>query len=90
MSNDLISIDGGSKQYWTELRKAWTLVHHLERCLEDVKSAPMYIRGKWDDEYGDYEPVENLGPWDDLAEAQKDVKANWMAMRIIEAHGREI
>ncbi|WP_085032546.1 hypothetical protein [Ensifer aridi] len=88
MTNEVMVIDSGSKQYWDDLGRAWALVRDLEFCLQRTKTAPLYI-GRYVGDDGEMHIIENLGPWDDLADAQARVKADWMAMRIIEANSRE-
>ncbi|QYA17383.1 hypothetical protein [Rhizobium sp. AB2/73] len=48
----------------------------------------MYIRGRWDEEYGDYEPVENLAPFDEMEDAIRAIEANETAVSILVAQRR--
>lgn len=79
------SIDGGSAEYWRQRRLAFGLIREAELAAELLETAPMYIRGRWDDEYGDYEPVENLGPLDDLEDAIRAIEADETAVSILVA-----
>ncbi|WP_412065917.1 hypothetical protein [Rhizobium sp. SYY.PMSO] len=81
-------IDGGSPEYWRQRTDGFHLIHEAERALARVERAPMYIRGRWDDDYGDYEPVENLGPYDDMDEAIRAIEANETAIDILVAQRR--
>lgn len=81
-------IDGGSPEYWRQRTEGFRLIHEAERALMRVERAPMYLRGRWDEEYGDYEPVENLGPYDDMDEAIRAIEANETAVDILVAQRR--
>ncbi|WP_292442682.1 hypothetical protein [Mesorhizobium sp.] len=85
---NIISIDGGSADYWRQRRKAFRLIREAERAAEDLERAPMYIRGRWDDEYGDFEPVENLGPHNDMDDAIRAIEADETAVGILVAQRR--
>lgn len=88
MTDHVISIDGGSQQYWTDLRRAYALIRELERCSDICRRAPLY-RGHYISEDGDMEIYENIEPFDDLDDALKAVQANPKAMRILNAQGRD-
>lgn len=79
------AVDGGSAEYWRQRRLAFGLIGEAELAAKRLKTAPMYIRGRWDDEYGDYEPVENLGPHDDMEDAIRAIEANETAISILVA-----
>ena len=81
-------IDGGSPEYWRQRTEGFRLIREAERALIRVKNAPQYIAGNWDEEYGDYEPVENLGPLDDMDEAIQAIEANETAVDILVAQRR--
>jgi hypothetical protein len=83
------SIDGGSAQYWRDRTEGFRLIREAEEAVENLKHEPMYIAGKWDDEYGDYEPVENLAPFDRVDEAIAAIEANETAVSILVAQRRE-
>lgn len=78
-------IDGGSPEYWRQRTEGFRLIHEAERALVRVEHAPMYIAGNWDDDYGDYEPVENLAPFDDMDAAIRAIEANETAVDILVA-----
>ncbi|MCP2138653.1 hypothetical protein J2S28_005777 [Rhizobium sp. SLBN-94] len=78
-------IDGGSPEYWRQRTEGFRLIHEAERALARVKRAPMYIAGGWDDEAGDYEPIENLGPFDDMDAAIRAIEAHETAVDILVA-----
>jgi hypothetical protein len=81
-------IDGGSPEYWRQRTEGFRLIRAAERALIRVKNAPQYIAGSWDEDYGDYEPVENLGPYDDMDEAIRAIEANETAVDILVAQRR--
>lgn len=81
-------IDGGSPQYWQERKQGFRLVHEAERAAKRLENAPMYLRGRWDEEYGDYEPVENLAPVEAMDEAIQAIEADETAVSILVAQRR--
>lgn len=83
-----IGIDGGSVEYWLQRKQAFRLIREADRAAEELERAPTYIRGGWDDEYGDFEPVENLGPHDDMEDAIRAIEANPTAVSILVAQRR--
>lgn len=84
----VITIDGGSAQYWRDRKEGFRLIRKAEEAIERLKHEPMYIRGRWDDEYGDFEPVENLAPFDRVDEAIAAIEANETAVSILIAQRR--
>lgn len=84
----LITIDGGSAQYWRQRKEGFRLIRGAERAAEQLKSAPVYNAGAWDDDYGDYEPVENLAPFDRMDHAIQAIEASETAVSILAAQGR--
>lgn len=67
------------KSHWTELQQAVRLIAAYRNALKTANNSPQYIGGAWCEQYGDYEPVENLGPWDDLENAKAKVLQNQRA-----------
>jgi hypothetical protein len=84
----ITSVDGGSADYRRQRRQAFRVIREAERAAEDLERAPLYIRGRWDDEYGDFEPVENLGPYDDMEGAIRTIEADPTAVSILLAQRR--
>jgi hypothetical protein len=84
----IITIDGGSAQYWRERKEGFRLIREAEEAIEDLKHERMYIRGAWNDDYGDFEPVENLAPFDRVDEAIAAIEANETAVSILIAQRR--
>ena len=82
------TIDGGSAQYWRDRKEGFRLIFEAEEAVKDLKGQPMYIAGDWDDDYGDYEPVENLAPLDRVDEAIAAIEANATAVSILVAQRR--
>lgn len=80
--------DGGSAQYWRDRKEGFRLIREAEHAVENLKHEPMYIAGRWDDEYGDYEPVENLEPFDRVDEMIAAIEANETALSILIAQRR--
>ena len=84
----IITIDGGSAEYWRQRTHGFHLIHEAERAAEHLASAPLYIAGAWDDDYGDYEPVENLAPFERMEQAIRDIEADDTAVSILIAQRR--
>ncbi|WP_157016850.1 hypothetical protein [Mesorhizobium xinjiangense] len=84
----IISIDGGSAEYWRQRKLGFRMIREAEQAAKRLENAPMYIAGKWDEDYGDYEPVENLGPLDDMEDAIRAIEANETAVSILVAQRR--
>ena len=84
----IITIDGGSAQYWRDRKEGFRLIREAEEAVEDLKHERTYLAGKWGDEYGDYEPAENLAPFDRVDEAIAAIEANETAMSILIAQRR--
>ncbi|WP_142627738.1 hypothetical protein [Rhizobium sp. P007] len=84
----IITIDGGSPQYWQERKQGFRLIHEAERAAKRLETAPMYLRGRWDEEYGDYEPIENLAPFDAMEDAIQAIEADETAVSILVAQRR--
>ncbi|KJF65667.1 hypothetical protein [Rhizobium nepotum] len=81
-------IDDASPEYWRQRTEGFRLIHEAERALVRVKNAPQYIAGNWDEDCGAYEPVENLGAYDDMDEAIRAIEANETAVDILVAQCR--
>lgn len=84
----IITIDGGSAQYWRDRKEGFRLIREAEEAVEHLKHEPTYIAGAWNDDYGDYEPVENLEPHDRVEEAIEAIEANPTALSILIAQRR--
>jgi len=83
-----ITIDGGSAEYWRNRKQGFRLIREAELAAERLETAPMYIAGRWDDDYGDYEPIENLGPWERMDDAIRAIAADETALSILVAQRR--
>lgn len=81
-------IDGGSAEYWRQRKEGFAIIREAERAAEALERAPLYIAGRWDDDYGDYEPVENLEPFNRMEDAIKAIEANSTAVSILAAQAR--
>lgn len=81
-------IDGGSPEYWRQRTEGFRLIHEAERAAAKLEKAPMYIAGDWDEDYGDYTPVENLAPFDRMDDAIRAIEANETAVSILVAQRR--
>lgn len=84
----ITTIDGGSAQYWRDRKEGFRLIREAEQAVERLKGEPMYIAGDWDDDYGDYEPIENLAPLERVGEAIDAIEANPTAVSILVAQRR--
>lgn len=82
------TIDGGSAQYWLDRKEGFRLIREAEKAIEGLKHQPMYLAGKWDDEYGGYEPIENIAPFDRAEEAIAAIEADETAVSILVAQRR--
>lgn len=47
---NIITIDGGSAEYWRQRREGFRLIHDAERVAMHLETAPMYIAGGYDDD----------------------------------------
>lgn len=83
----ITSIDGGSAKYWRQRKEGFRLLREAELAAEELKTAPMYLHGGYD-ENGNVIPVENLGPYDDVEDAIRAVEANEAAVSILVAQHR--
>lgn len=83
----IITIDGGSAQYWRERTEGFRLIREAEQAAERLKHEPMYLHGGYDED-GDVIPVENLGPHDDMEDAIRAIEANETAVSILVAQRR--
>ncbi len=81
-------IDGGSPDYWRQRKEGFRLIHEAERALRRAERAPLYIAGDWDEAYGDYEPIENLAPFERMDDAIRAIEANETAVDILVANRR--
>ena len=73
------------QSYWNDLKEAVKLINIYKRLLKTAKDSQQYIAGNWSDELGAYEPVENLGPWDDVEDASKAILHHPRARTMAEA-----
>lgn len=87
-TNTIRTIDGGSAQYWRDRIEGFRLIREAEEAAKDLARAPLYIAGRWDEAYGDYEPVDNLEPFDRMEEAIAAIEANETAVSILVAQCR--
>lgn len=78
----------GTPAYFEARRIAFALIREVEAAKRASEHAPTYVRGRWDEDYDDYEPVENLGPWERLDDAQKRGKANRFVVETLKAQNR--
>ncbi|ADZ68740.1 hypothetical protein [Polymorphum gilvum] len=83
----IITIDGGSAEYWRKRKEGFRLIHAAERAEKRLADAPMYLHGGYDED-GDVVPIENLGPWDDMEVAIRAIEADETAVSILVAQGR--
>lgn len=81
-------IDGGSAEYWRQRKAGFAFIREAERAAEALERAPLYIAGRWDDDYGDYEPVENLEPVNRMEDAIQAIEASGTAVSILTAQAR--
>lgn len=85
----IFTIDGGSASYWADRKEGFRLIRAAEQAAIRLERAPTYIAGEWDDDYGGYTPVENIQPFEDMADAIQALEANQTAISILVAQGRD-
>ncbi|PRD43552.1 hypothetical protein C5748_09790 [Phyllobacterium phragmitis] len=83
----IITIDGGSAEYWRQRKLGFWLIREAERAAKRLADAPMYLHGGYDEE-GDVIAIENLGPYDDMEDAIRAIESNETAVSILVAQGR--
>lgn len=74
-------------RYWEDQKIAVALINDFRLKEKIARNAPQYIAGAFDCDYGDYEPVENLGPWDDEEDAAKAILNSPPARAMAQALG---
>lgn len=84
----ITTIDGGSAEYWRKRKRGFGLIQDADHAARQVVNSPLYIAGAWDDDYGDYEPIENLAPLERLDETIRAIEADETAISILVAQGR--
>jgi hypothetical protein len=80
------AIDGGSPEYWRNLKRGHMLIARAREALTRMKSARLYNLEGYD-ENGDAIVSENIGPFDDFEDACKAVEHDAMALSILRAQG---
>ncbi|MBM7045640.1 hypothetical protein [Rhizobium lusitanum] len=80
----IITIDGGSAEYWRQRKEGFRLIYAAERAAKRLETAPMYLHGGYDED-GDVIAIENLGPYDDMDDAIRAIKGNETAVSILVA-----
>ncbi|MDX8449638.1 hypothetical protein [Mesorhizobium captivum] len=83
----IVSIDGGSAEYWRQRKLGFLLIHEAEWALSRLNRAPMYLHGGYD-ENGDVIAIENLRPYADMEDAIRAIEANETAVSILVAQRR--
>lgn len=78
----------GTAEYFEARRVAFALIREVEAAKRVTDKAPMYVRGGWDEGYGDYEPIENTGPFEHLGEIQTKAKADRFVVETLKAQNR--
>ncbi|RAZ72886.1 hypothetical protein [Mesorhizobium atlanticum] len=84
---NIVTIDGGSTEYWRQRKLGFLLIHEAEWALSRLERAPMYLHGGYD-ENGDVIAIENLRPYADMEEAIQAIEANQTAVSILVAQRR--
>ncbi len=83
----IITIDGGSAEYWKQRKLAFRLIRKAESAVRRLADAPIYLHGGYDED-GDFLAIENLGPYDDMEKAIREIEDNDTAVSILIAQGR--
>lgn len=83
----IITIDGGSAEYWRQRTEGFRLIHEAERAARRLVNAPMYLHGGYDED-GDVIAIENIGAYDAMDEAIRAIEANETAVSILVAQNR--
>ncbi|TGT57758.1 hypothetical protein EN813_037725 [Mesorhizobium sp. M00.F.Ca.ET.170.01.1.1] len=84
---NIVTIDGGSAEYWRQRRQGFRLIREAEWALSRLQRAPMYLHGGYD-ENGDVIAIENLRPYFDMEDAIRAIEANETAISILVAQRR--
>jgi len=77
----------GSPAYWQAQLEGFAIVRELRRTITAAFAASQYTQGEWDEDYGDFEPVENIGPWDRAVAAMEAARTHPYGARILDAWG---
>lgn len=85
----IITVDGGSAEYWQQRRVAFALIRQAEEAGQAMRDAPMYRYGVGCNEYGDPVIDDNLEPWDAFEEAIRRLQENDTAVSILIAQRRD-
>lgn len=85
----IITVDGGSAEYWRQRKIAFALIREAEQAGQAMREAPMFRYGSGYNEYGDPVVEDNLEPWDDFEEAIRRLQENDTAVGILIAQGRD-
>jgi hypothetical protein len=78
-----------SDAYWRDRKDAFALVVRLHEAIRARRRAPLYLAGPgYDPEDGPDDVVENLGPWDRVANLRLQAEANPTVLEILAAQRR--
>lgn len=77
------SIDGGSPEYWQNLKRGHTLISRARAAYSRMKSARLYTMSGYSEDGPEY--AENIGPFDAFENACKAVERAPMALSILRA-----
>lgn len=76
----------GTDAYFTDRKQAFTFIAYLERAIVRRNRAPMYIGYNYGPD--DCDVIENLEPWDHVAELQDQAERNPTVLEILAAQCR--
>jgi hypothetical protein len=79
----------GSDAYWRDRKDAFALVVRLHEAIRQRRRAPLYLAGPgYDSEDCPDDVIENLGPWNCVADLRQQAKSNPTVMEILVAQRR--
>lgn len=79
----------GGDAYWQSRREAFRLIRDIETAITARNRAPHYLAGpSYDAEDEVDDVIENIGPWDRVAELQDRAQANPIVVAILTAQRR--
>lgn len=78
----------GSDPYWADRKAAFKLIADLVAAIRDRAGASHYVAGPGYDPQTGEGVIENIGPWDRVAELQDLARADPIVVEILSAQRR--
>ncbi|AYV48605.1 hypothetical protein CFHF_19685 [Caulobacter flavus] len=77
-----------SQAYWADRKAAFKLIKALETAIGYCRREPQFIAGPFDPQTGEAEVIENIAPWNAVADLQDEGRANPTVVEILTAQQR--